>query len=94
MIDKHQPKSPSSVAKSTLPHRELTSLPQLPVDNMVLPLTLKPEIASLRDIALKGQQLGISGIPTLPLIDAQSWSERADDEDWPDLASPANESKT
>ena len=59
MIDKHQPKSPSSVAKSTLPQsgvdvlaptsswpsRGINHVIELPVDNMVLPLTLKPEIA-------------------------------------------------
>ncbi|MDP7396702.1 MAG: pyruvate formate lyase family protein [Roseibacillus sp.] len=47
-----------------------------------MPLTLKPEIANLRNLALNGPPSGASGIPTLPLIDAQSWSERADDEDW------------
>ena len=55
---------------------------ELPGDNVLLPLALKPEIARLRDAALKQQQLGIHSVPTLPLIDAQAWSERADDEDW------------
>jgi len=79
-----RPQSGVNVLASTSswPSRRINHVIELPVDNTVLPLTLKPEIASLRDIALKGQQLGISGIPTLPLIDAQSWSERTDDEDW------------
>lgn len=55
---------------------------ELPIDNAVVTLTLRPEIANLRDASLKGQRSGIHGIPTTPLIDAQSWSERSDDEDW------------
>jgi formate C-acetyltransferase len=55
---------------------------ELPISNAVVSLTLRPEIAELRDNALRRQRSGIHGIPTLPLIDAQTWSERSEDEDW------------
>ncbi|HIE26614.1 TPA: hypothetical protein EYP66_04945 [Candidatus Poribacteria bacterium] len=55
---------------------------ELPINNAVVSLMLKPEIAALRDAALEQQRSGIHGIPTLPLIDAKSWSEHSDDEDW------------
>ena len=44
--------------------------------------TLRPQIARLRDEALKRQRAGIHGIPTLPLIDARSWAEHTEEEDW------------
>ncbi len=55
---------------------------ELPIDHAVVTLTLRPEIANLRDAALKEQRSGIHGILTLPTIDAQTWSERSDGEDW------------
>ena len=55
---------------------------ELPINNAVVQLTLKPEIEALRDTALRAQRSGIHGIPTIPLIDAKSWSEHSDDEDW------------
>ncbi len=55
---------------------------KLPIDNATVPLTLRPKIAELRNAALQLQRTGIHGIPTLSLIDAQSWSEHSDDEDW------------
>ena len=61
---------------------KIDSTIKLPIDNAVVSLTLRPEIAALRDAALQQQRSGIHGIPTLPLIDAQSWSEHSDDEDW------------
>ena len=36
----------------------------------------------MREEALARQQSGIHGPPTLPLVDAGSWSEHADEEDW------------
>ena len=51
-----------------LSHIDLSDLP-----------ALSPEIARLREIALK---TSVHGIPTLPLIDARSWSAHTDDEDW------------
>ena len=61
-----------------------------PIDEVIdLPaggilLTLRPEIADLRNVALKQQQSQRPdmSIPTLSLIDSQSWSEHSDDEDW------------
>jgi len=61
---------------------KIDSIIKLPIDNAVVSLTLKPEIAALRDAALQQQRSGIHGIPTLPLIDARSWSEHSADEDW------------
>ena len=54
----------------------------LPVGSILL--TLRPEIADLRNAALKKQQSRVPdrGIPTLSLIDSQSWSEHSNDEDW------------
>jgi formate C-acetyltransferase len=43
-------------------------------------LQMRPEIAKLRDFALKNQAW--HGVPTMPLIDARSWSQRGVDEDW------------
>jgi len=43
-------------------------------------LNLRPEIAELRDFALKNQAR--YGVPTMPLIDARAWSKREKDEDW------------
>ncbi len=41
-----------------------------------------PGIEDLRDRALARQQAGIHTVPTMPLIDAQAWTERAVNEDW------------
>ena len=60
---------------------EIDTKIELP-NNAVVPLTLRPETAVLRDTARRWQRKGRHGIPTLPLIDAQSWSEHSDDEDW------------
>lgn len=51
-------------------------------NNAVVPLQLRPEIAILRDTARRWQRKGMPGIPTIPLIDAQSWLKHSDDEDW------------
>lgn len=51
-------------------------------DGTLLSLTLRPEIANLRDAALQLHRSGMHGIPTISLIDAKSWSEHTDDEDW------------
>ena len=51
-------------------------------DGNLLSLTLRPEIANLRDTALQLHRTGMHGIPTISLIDAQSWAEHTDDEDW------------
>jgi len=51
-------------------------------DGTALSLTLRPEIANLRDTALQLHRTGMHGIPTISLIDAQSWSEHTEDEDW------------
>ena len=47
-----------------------------------LPLGLRPQIAALRDAALRAQDSSIRELAARPLIDARAWSERADDEDW------------
>jgi len=49
------------------------------LDNL-FDLKLRPEIAALRDVALRNKQW--HGIPALTLIEAKTWSERAVDEDW------------
>ena len=54
----------------------------VPALDAVLPLALRPEIENLRNTALERQQTGIHGAPTLPLIDARLWTERAENEDW------------
>lgn len=51
----------------------------LETDNL-FNLNLRPEIAKLRDIALKKKAW--HGVPTMPLIDARSWSRREINEDW------------
>ena len=43
---------------------------------------MRPEIARLRNAALKGQQSGVHHVPMSPVIDAQSWSAGTEDEDW------------
>jgi len=48
-------------------------------DNIVIDYDLRPEIAELREIALRKP---VAGTPTMPLIDARSWSAHTDDEDW------------
>jgi formate C-acetyltransferase len=61
---------------------KIDSTIKLPIDNAVVSLTLRPEVEALRDAALQQQRSGIHGISTLPLIDAQAWSEHSADEDW------------
>ncbi|MEK7398291.1 MAG: pyruvate formate lyase family protein, partial [Candidatus Poribacteria bacterium] len=48
--------------------------------NDLFNLNLRTDIAKLRDIALKKKAW--HGVPTMPLIDARSWSRREIDEDW------------
>ncbi len=48
-------------------------------DNIVMDYELRPEIANLREIALRTP---VAGMPTRSLIDARSWADHADDEDW------------
>ena len=55
---------------------------ELPVASEPLAMILRPEIAALRDRALTRQRAGIHSVPTLPLIDAQTWAARRQDEDW------------
>jgi len=55
---------------------------ELPTSNTMVSLNLRPEIEKLRNHARRKQLSGIHGIPTIALIDAQSWSEHSDDEDW------------
>ncbi|MFQ6042708.1 MAG: pyruvate formate lyase family protein [Candidatus Poribacteria bacterium] len=52
------------------------------INNAIVSLTLSPAISALRNTALQQQRSGIHGVPTLPLIDAKSWSEHTDDEEW------------
>ena len=52
------------------------------IDMHPTPADLPPRIAALRDEALARQQTGIHGPPTLALIDAQSWAQHTDEEDW------------
>ena len=54
----------------------------VPAFDALLPLTLRPEIENLRNEALERQQVGIHGVPTLPLIDARTWAGRGEGEDW------------
>lgn len=54
----------------------------LPGSGEVLSLTLPPVIARLREEALRRQHRGIGGVPALPLIDANTWEQRAEGEDW------------
>ena len=54
---------------------------ELPISNAVVSLKLRPEIARLREEALRRQRSGVHGVPTLPLIDARAWLEHKD-EDW------------
>ena len=60
---------------------EMQSAVELP-GGQVVSLVLRPEIARLREAALQAQGSDIRQVPTLPLIDARSWSEHTDDEDW------------
>ena len=55
---------------------------ELPYDPVPVSLALRPEIEELRDAALARQQVGGHSIPTLPVIDAESWSQHTPDEDW------------
>jgi len=61
---------------------KIDSTIKLPINNVEVSLTLRQEIEALRDAALQQQRLGIHGLPTLPLIDARSWSEHSENEDW------------
>ena len=61
---------------------EIENAVELPLDHALLRPALRPEIADLRDAALELQSSGLRPIPTLPLIDAQSWAQRPGDEDW------------
>lgn len=49
------------------------------IDNTVIDYELKPEIAKLRETALRTP---VAGAPTMAIIDARSWSDHTDDEDW------------
>lgn len=65
----------------------MTSLPALgdlsgPVAAAIQEPALRPPIAALRDRALLRQQAGIHSVATLPLADAQAWSDRDEGEDW------------
>ncbi len=51
----------------------------LKTDNMVMDYELRSEIARLREIALRTP---VAGVPTMSLIDARSWADHTDDEDW------------
>ena len=55
---------------------------KIPGSKAVISLTLRPQIAGLRDEALRRQRSGIHGVPTLPLIDAKSWAKHTEEEDW------------
>jgi|TARA_Y100000031_G_scaffold154789_1_gene203581 formate C-acetyltransferase len=55
---------------------------ELPFDSVCLNMTLSPELQGLRDAALRTQGSELRRIPTLPLIDAASWSAHTPDEDW------------
>jgi len=61
---------------------EVVSPDKTPIEDIPTPSSLRPEIAALREAALAQQQVGVHGVPTLPLIDARSWAEHTDDEDW------------
>jgi len=52
---------------------------ELSIGNEILTPELKPSTQNLRDIALR---LPVHGVPAMALIDARSWSEHSDDEDW------------
>ncbi|MDP6051009.1 MAG: pyruvate formate lyase family protein [Candidatus Latescibacteria bacterium] len=54
----------------------------LPFEPEPFDLTLRPEVACLREAALQLQANGVPGIPTMPLIDAAAWSDHTPDEDW------------
>ena len=47
-----------------------------------LPLLLRPEIAALREAALREQGSVIRHFAAQPILDARAWSEREDGEDW------------
>ena len=49
------------------------------MDSIVMDYELRPEIARLREVALRTP---VAGIPAMPLIDARSWADHTDDEDW------------
>ncbi len=51
-----------------------------PGDELISPPALRPAIARLREAALN--RVRVHGVPTLGLIDARSWAERPEDEDW------------
>ncbi|MBT5319950.1 MAG: hypothetical protein HOL45_08600, partial [Chloroflexi bacterium] len=58
------------------------SVLDLPFGVAPLEITLSPDTERLRDAALDLQSAGVSGIPTLPQIDATAWIEGEPDEDW------------
>jgi len=54
----------------------------VPAFDALLSLKLRREVEGLRNEALERQQVGIHGVPTLPLIDARTWAGRGKEEDW------------
>ncbi len=68
---------------SAMAYKMIDATIEIPICNAVVTYNLRPEIAKLRDAALQLHTSGaVHGIPTLPLIDARTWSARSHHEDW------------